>query len=100
MGLFRRHPEWGAQLLRDTTRKRPAILNVILQHHERLDGSGYPNGQRGADSYEALTAGRPYQKPLPPYEALMTIKHETESAGDFDRDVFIAFVQLLGQFNG
>ena len=105
--IVQHHPEWGAQLLRDAVRNRPGVLEIVLQHHERLDGSGYPRGLKGAeiypparivavaDAYDALTAGRPYQSPLAPYEALMTIREETEQADHFDREVFVAFVKLL-----
>jgi hypothetical protein len=56
--------------------------HVALQHHERLDGSGYPRGLRGeeilpfariaavADVYDAMTADRPFRAAVPPHEAM------------------------------
>ena len=45
--VIRRHPELGHSLLIQIVRSESAITKVALQHHERLDGSGYPFGLRG-----------------------------------------------------
>lgn len=81
------HPLVGAQLFS----KRLAdarITAIILQHHERLDGSGYPHGLRGeeigelvrivavADVYEALIARRPYKRPMLREKALAILRDE------------------------
>ncbi len=70
--LIRRHPEVGAEILADAEFEGP-IHDIVLQHHERLDGSGYPFGLKGdeirreaqivtvADVTEAMTAHRPYR---------------------------------------
>ena len=45
--MIKRHPEWGAQLLRELGGFSPLASRLVLDHHERLDGSGYPRGLRG-----------------------------------------------------
>jgi len=75
------HPLIGAQLF-DNRFEDNRLALIILQHHERLDGSGYPHGAKAseidplativmvADVYEALIAKRPYKQPMPRAKAL------------------------------
>ena len=70
--IIRNHPLWGADMARKGHLTR-AIVDVILSHHERYDGKGYPSGLAGeeimlesrivsvADIYDALTTERPYR---------------------------------------
>lgn len=70
--LIKTHPETGAEIVRKIDFPWP-IADIILQHHERLDGSGYPNGLHGddilmetrilmvADNFDAITSNRPYR---------------------------------------
>lgn len=76
--LVRMHPEKGFRILQGLGPEYEWLGNVVLQHHEREDGSGYPRGLKGeaihefakivgaADTYEALTHPRPY-RPQPHY---------------------------------
>jgi putative two-component system response regulator len=78
---IRQHPLWGARVARQA-RLPQAVINIILFHHERYDGEGYPHGLRGreipiearivaiADIYDALTSKRAYRDALPWEEAL------------------------------
>jgi len=73
MVFIRQHCELGLSLIESIYLPKECA-NIILQHHERLDGSGYPNGLKGdeisldakivmvADSVEAITSGRPYRQ--------------------------------------
>ena len=73
MHIVRNHPMWGAEVARQA-RLSEVIVNIILSHHERYDGKGYPSGLTGdaipiearivavADIYDALTTERPYRK--------------------------------------
>lgn len=75
MALVRGHVEWGYRILRDIDFPWP-VATVVRQHHERLDGSGYPLGIKGdaillesrviavADVVEAITSHRPYRPAL------------------------------------
>lgn len=84
------------------------IVQGIAQHHERLDGSGYPKGLIGeqisvwgrmaavVDSFAGLTAPRPYATPSAPQDALMTLYQWVGSA--FDERVVEHFVQAVGIF--
>lgn len=106
-GILTKHPEWGVELLGPEADRIPAAAAIIYQHHERIDGSGYPNGIRGemvsrpvrlislVDCYDALTSDRPYREGLPPFAALRTIKVEMSKL--FDPDLFAALVKLLGR---
>jgi len=78
---IKQHPVWGARVARQA-RLPQAVINIILFHHERFDGEGYPHGLRGrsipiearivtiADIFDALTSNRPYREALPWEEAL------------------------------
>lgn len=81
---------------------------IALNHHERWDGGGYPNGLQGeqiplearivtiADVYDALSHARPY-KPAYPEEQVISIMNE-EAIWRFDPRVFAAFQQIQGRF--
>lgn len=82
------------------------VLPIIRHHHEKLDGSGYPDHLRGeqipitarvlqiVDVYDALTTERPYKSALSTAEALRTMEEEVER-GWWDPELFHAFRKLL-----
>lgn len=84
-----------------------AVVEAVGQHHERLDGSGYPGGLRGeqigrlarivaiADLFESWTAWRPYGEAQNPAEALARLRVEID-AGRLDRECGEAFLKLMG----
>jgi diguanylate cyclase (GGDEF)-like protein/putative nucleotidyltransferase with HDIG domain len=102
---IRAHPKLGASIISNIPHLAPCI-NSILHHHERWDGSGYPEGLKGedipieariiaiADSFEAMTSARPYRPALPLEEIVKELK---QSAGhQFDPrlvEVFIGIIQ-------
>ena len=77
--LMRRHPQTGAEMLKDAGLHEEH--EIVIAHHERPDGRGYPHGLSGdeiplearilsvADAYEAMTSDRPYRKALADIEA-------------------------------
>lgn len=83
--LVKTHPQAGYNLLKDIDFPWP-VAEIVLQHHERLDGSGYPQGLKGkeilqeariiavADVVEAMASDRPYRKALGIEAALKEIK--------------------------
>lgn len=81
MDVIREHPVRGEEIIQSVPSLR-SFATGIRHHHERLDGSGYPDGLRGseipldahliavADMYDALTSARPYRGPWPAWRAL------------------------------
>jgi putative nucleotidyltransferase with HDIG domain len=86
MDIMHTHVRIGYELLRDQGDYDPEILEVVLRHHEMLDGSGYPDGLVGSqipdlvrlvticDVYAALIERRSYKKPLEPKRAFKIIE--------------------------
>jgi PAS domain S-box-containing protein/putative nucleotidyltransferase with HDIG domain len=104
MHLIRQHPGAGADAVAEIDFEGN-VAEVIRQHHERLDGSGYPDGLRGtevrpesrivavADVVEAMITHRPYRPALPVDEALAEI---AEGAGSrYDADACAACISLF-----
>lgn len=103
--LMRSHPEAGVALL-GTSTMSPLVMAVIRDHHERMDGSGYPRGVEGADIhpfarlaavadvYDAITSARPYKEAAPPHAGVRVISDgegrafDPEVVGTFRRVVF------------
>jgi HD-GYP domain-containing protein (c-di-GMP phosphodiesterase class II) len=97
---IQRHSVFGARLVESLG--DPAMTAIVRHHHERLDGSGYPDRLRGAeiplgarivavaDTFDALTSSRPYREALAPAEAVRMI--ESESGTTLDARVVAAFV--------
>lgn len=102
--IIREHPIIGEQICAPLKSLRP-ILPVIRHHHEKMDGSGYPDGLRGesiplkarilqvADIYDALTTDRPYRGALPHDEALSILFAEAES-GWLDTSIVFKFAHI------
>ncbi|MFE1602754.1 HD-GYP domain-containing protein [Methylobacterium sp. ID0610] len=100
MAVMRAHPAIGAELLADQGGFDPEILDVVRHHHEMLDGSGYPDGLRGAqisdivrlaticDIYSALTERRPYRAPMAAAEAWAVMER---MGPKLDRPLLAAF---------
>ncbi len=101
---MRGHPARGEEICRHLPSLAP-VLPIIRHHHERWDGTGYPDGLRGsqipllarvlqiADIYDALTSRRPYKPALPPVQALRVIQQETER-GWRDPEIVSLFLRL------
>jgi HD-GYP domain-containing protein (c-di-GMP phosphodiesterase class II) len=99
MAIIRTHPEAGYQILKNVEFPWP-IATMVLQHHERLDGSGYPDGLRGqeiplesrilavADAVEARTSYRPYRPARD--EGEMWKELTGRLSGEFDQAVVAA----------
>jgi putative two-component system response regulator len=102
--IMRQHPVVGEQICAPLKSLR-RILPVIRHHHERMDGSGYPDGLRGgviplkarvlqvADIYDALTTERPYREALSHNEALSILFAEADN-GWLDSAVVTQFAQV------
>jgi putative two-component system response regulator len=105
--VMRSHVEIGVQICAPLRTLRP-VLPVIRHHHERRDGSGYPDGLSGddipllarvfqvVDVFDAVTNDRPYRKALSARDALAVQREET-ARGWWDREVLEAFAVMIGQ---
>jgi HD-GYP domain-containing protein (c-di-GMP phosphodiesterase class II) len=103
--VIQTHPQLGYELAAAAPSLKEA-LPVILHHHERIDGNGYPGGLQGAeiplearvvavaDVWDALTSDRAYRKGWSPQAALAHI--EDGAATHFDPQVVDALVRLVG----
>lgn len=108
--LVREHPVVGESICAPLRSFR-LVLPIIRHHHEKLDGSGYPDGLRGdaipvtarvmqiVDVYDALSTERPYKKAFPAYEALQTVKEEV-GKGWWDPQIFAQFERLVMSTTG
>jgi putative two-component system response regulator len=102
--IMRSHSARGEEICRPL-QSMESVLPIIRHHHERWDGSGYPDGLRGeqipllarvlqmADIYDALTNPRPYKPAFTPTVALRTIREETER-GWRDPEIVKLFLKL------
>jgi putative two-component system response regulator len=103
--LVREHPALGERICAPLKSFR-LVLPIIRHHHEKRDGSGYPDGLSResipltarvlqiVDVYDALTTKRPYKKALTVAEALLTMKEEV-SKGWWDPHIFNEFERLV-----
>jgi HD-GYP domain-containing protein (c-di-GMP phosphodiesterase class II) len=102
--IVKEHPDQGCRLM--TGHASEITLDVILHHHEKIDGTGYPHGLKQdqisdnakiatiADVYDALTTNRPYSGAILPLNALTMMKEEM--VGKFEQKRFMEFVLFLG----
>ncbi|HEY2383653.1 MAG TPA: HD-GYP domain-containing protein [Terriglobia bacterium] len=103
-GWIRKHPEWGWMASRNVNGFQQAAL-LVLHHHERLDGDGYPSRLRGteiplgsrliavADSYDALTTNRPYRSARSQAEAVAELQRNAGT--QLDPQVVNAFCRAI-----
>jgi putative nucleotidyltransferase with HDIG domain len=101
--MIKTHPKIGAEIIR-VIHFLKDVVPVVLYHHERWDGKGYPSGLKGteiplparivalADAYQALTSDRPYRKAYPKKEALAILRKE--SGSHFDKKLVDLLVRM------
>ncbi len=104
--LVMMHPGKGEEILKPI-KNFTEILPIIKHHHERIDGKGYPDGLKGeeipllakilclADSFDAMTAERPYKHAVSREDALSQIKQKTGT--QFDPEVAKAFLKIMSE---
>lgn len=106
--IMRQHPAIGERICSPLKSFR-LVLPIIRHHHEKFDGSGYPDGLRGeeipatarilqiVDVYDALVTERPYKPGLSPAEALKVMEQEVRR-GWWDPEVFREFREFFAGF--
>lgn len=99
------HPKFGHEIVK-TKHLDPRVALVTLQHHERIDGSGYPAGLKGkdmdtfskivaiADVYDAMTANRVYRDGLCPFKVMAAFEKERHL---YDPSILYMFLQRIVQ---
>jgi HD-GYP domain-containing protein (c-di-GMP phosphodiesterase class II) len=105
-GVMKQHTVFGYELMKNRGELSNNALDIIIQHHERLDGSGYPynlgHGQIShfsklvsiVDVYDAITSKRVYHEETTPFNALNDIYKHREK--EFDANLVEQFIKCLG----
>ncbi|RLQ21813.1 DUF3391 domain-containing protein [Seongchinamella sediminis] len=106
--IIRAHPTMGAELVADSSNVNFEVLGIIENHHERMDGSGYPRGLQGAaipllariaglvDTYDAMITPRPWAPARTSHEAAQEL---LDAKGSKFQDALVEqFVQAIGLF--
>ena len=106
--IARQHVEYSVEILKATPGLPERLPALAMLHHERQDGTGYPRGLKGdqiglfgsiaaiADSFDALTAARPYAEALSPSSALSYLYKERGLG--YHSDLVEQFIQCVGVF--
>jgi len=104
--IMKQHPVEGHRLLADAGAVGDVPLDVCLHHHEKMDGTGYPDRLPGdrislfarmgavCDVYDAITSNRPYKSGWDPAESIRKMAEWCQ--GHFDERIFQAFVKSVG----
>lgn len=106
--VMKRHPEEGHRMLSQSGGASEAVLRIVLQHHERLDASGYPRRLHGdqidplallvglVDSYDAITGDWPNAPAVSPHKALARLRKEATE--QFGTDRVERFIRCMGVY--
>lgn len=107
LDLVREHTVRGREILMEAGDVPEMVIDVCLNHHERVDGTGYPARKPGSqlsvharmgaicDVYDAVTSARAYKTAWSPGEALEWMRQAT---GHFDRAILTSFAHMIGAF--
>jgi putative nucleotidyltransferase with HDIG domain len=108
MTKMKKHPELGVEILAEMKSIDRETAEIVLHHHVRIDGSGYPTLPPGAephphgvlvalaDCYDALTTTRPYQKSRHPSEAVRVMRRLSGRA--YSPEIFGRFAEMVGTY--
>ena len=103
--VIKKHPRWGCELLLKHGLGNEMMLDITMHHHEKLNGSGYPDGLKNGeikpyvkavticDIFDALTTRRAYKERMSTFEALRVMKQDVPAL--LDPDLFKEFVEML-----
>ena len=108
LNLLKKHPFYGYQLVRRSNAFSDDVALIVLQHHERLDGSGYPYGFKGkqiseyarltaiCDTYQAMCQEREYREAKSPPRIIKTLLEE--GIGKLDNNMLKIFAYTVGVY--
>lgn len=103
---MKKHVDYSVEMLQKTPDIEPKVLSMVATHHERYDGSGYPQGLSGeeiplfgriagiVDTYDAITSVRAYAKPMSPHGAVALL-YDWRGV-DFQAELVEQFIQAIG----
>ena len=104
--IVKSHPVRGWEMLKEANAVEASVLDACLHHHEKVDGTGYPDKLKGdqisviakmtaiCDVYDAITSDRPYKRGWDPSESIRRMAEWTSD--HFDARLFQAFVKSIG----
>jgi len=104
MTIIRKHVDWGMEIVKSTPAVPFRSYPAIHQHHERLDGSGYPLGITNihlfgrivavADTFDAMTTNRPYKVAVSSFKAVSFLKSRNDK---YDKRMVMAMVEVMAE---
>ncbi len=106
--IYKQHVLAGGELLKQERDLPPEAISIALQHHERLNGRGYPYKLAGSaismpgriaaitDAFDSLTTPRPNKYPLTPFYALQLLARDASS---YDKELLAAFIKMLAHID-
>jgi HD-GYP domain-containing protein (c-di-GMP phosphodiesterase class II) len=106
--LVQRHVELSLGILKKTRAMDKRVMDMVAHHHERFNGSGYPEGLKGSqipvfgriaglvDTYDAMISPRPYAKPRSSYDAFRELRALADV--EFQTEMIDQFTQAIGVF--
>ncbi|WP_233402919.1 HD-GYP domain-containing protein [Marinomonas transparens] len=105
--LFRKHIQFGSQILHKCENLPKVVFQMLEDHHEKIDGSGYPNGKQDQeisvygkiaaiiDAYDAMTSEQPHKDSMEPIKACQQMLKESGLA--FDETLLSVFLKSIGR---
>jgi HD-GYP domain-containing protein (c-di-GMP phosphodiesterase class II) len=106
--ILRNHPYLGYQMLKETNSVSSEVMQLVWEHHENADGSGYPRGLppekqhpwtriiRLVDEYDSLTGHQPFRQALTPFAALKVLQDQVgPTRRIFDQRTLKNFIRFL-----
>jgi putative nucleotidyltransferase with HDIG domain len=103
--MMKKHPEWGCEILSKHGINTEMVVQIVRSHHEKLDGTGYPDGLKSdeitevvkmvtiCDIFDALTTRRSYKDAMGTFQAFKIFQEEMD--GQVDKSMLITFIKML-----
>lgn len=106
--IMKKHVIYGYEILEEVRKVHIDVIKGVRDHHEKIDGSGYPQGLTGeyihklgkvlaiADIYDAMTASRIYKEKRSPFEVMELM--QTGAFGELDTEMLLVFVNRMANY--